>query len=138
MHIAYDAFKSAVLKCEAIQAELAQAKADVAAAQAASAGAATDEDAAAAAAALAAAQAHLAEVQARMDAEKVAFQDAIRELARAYVAYYKKHTNQNGTYSSGGGKSLDVSRDYDFSLNKFLPDGGTLKVKVWHVYHQRL
>lgn len=147
MQEAFQEFKQVVTDCETLQNDLAAAKAALAAAQAAAeaaAAAAESEEGAVsvdlsgAAAAVAAAQAHLAEVQAQMDAMKSTFPTAVRDLALAYMAYYKRNTNQQGTYNSDGGKPIDLAREYDFTLNKFLPDGATMKVKTWHVYHRRL
>lgn len=129
--------KGVVEACVTLQGALAAAQAALATAQAAAA-AADEESAAAAAAAVADAQAHLDQVQAQMDAQKIVLQNTINTFAEAYVKYYRAHTNQRGTYNEFGGKALDITRTYDFTLNKFLPDGAALKVKVWHVYHRRL
>lgn len=77
------------------------------------------------------------ELQALMATLKAGYEKAAHDFAKACYEVYKKNTNNGCTYNTGG-KTIDVSKPFNFDVNEFISTGARLKVMHWHLYNARL
>ncbi|MCA9796281.1 MAG: hypothetical protein KC910_30950 [Candidatus Eremiobacteraeota bacterium] len=72
------------------------------------------------------------------DAAEAAYDQAVNEFVNAYTSYAQQHPAANGSYHQGGtGRLLDVTINYDFNFNEYLPQSDALKITMWHQINGR-
>jgi hypothetical protein len=58
----------------------------------------------------------------------------VEQLQKDMDDYYRRHADKDGSYN-GGGKTLDITKNYSIDLNEFLPAGCDIKIMFWHSYN---
>ncbi|MGE0495381.1 MAG: hypothetical protein AB7S38_39610 [Vulcanimicrobiota bacterium] len=66
------------------------------------------------------------------------YEAAVAAFVQAYTDFAQKHPAANGSYHQGGtGRLLDVTVNYEFNFNEYLPESDTLKITAWHQINGR-